>query len=293
MLRSALFCPANNRKILNKTASLRPDAFIYDLEDAVTASAKITARDTLIEFLSSNPLPQPEASRATVAVRVNCPLTTDWGEDDIAKFSGQAIVNTLVLPKVETTKSINTAIAIINENRNPEYSAINIWAMIETARGVLNAEIICDHTLVEAIVFGSNDLTKDLKAVHMADRSPLLFSMSKCVLAARASGKHVIDGVFNDFKDEVSFRESCIMGRNMGFDGRSLIHPSQINPANMAYSPSKRDIEEAKETVSAWAAALSEGKSLAVVRGKLVEELHFLEAQDLLDRATFIEQMEE
>jgi (3S)-malyl-CoA thioesterase len=290
LLRSALFCPGNNIKVLNKSASLRPDAFIFDLEDAVTSGSKAAARDTLNNFLSvREPNPCESASRATLAVRVNCPLSTEWGADDIAVFSRQPGVDTVVLPKVESVESINRALTIIKENRDPEHKAINIWAMIETAKGVLKSELVCEHNSVEAIVFGSNDLTRDLRAVHTPDRAALQFSMSMCILAARANRKFVIDGVFNDFRDDFNFVQTCIMGNNMGFDGRSLIHPCQIDPANASYSPSESEIQCATELVAAWKQAVSEGKSLAVVNGKLVEELHFLEAQELLGRANYIQ----
>ncbi|CAM9485283.1 unnamed protein product [Ectocarpus fasciculatus] len=280
LLRSALFCPANNQKILTKTAVLRPDAFIYDLEDAVTSAAKDDARATLAAYFDA--AQRESSTHPIVAVRVNCPLRTPWGAADIATFSKVKHIHSIVLPKVENTEAIEAVMSIVRVNRSPEDRPISIWAMVETARGVLNAEAVAAHPVVDTLVFGSNDLTKDIRALHTADRAPLLFSMSKCVLAARAEGKFVLDGVFNDIKNDSGFRDSCVMGRRYGFDGKTLIHPSQIGPTNDSFSPSQEDIEKAKHIVSAWETATAEGRTVAVVNGQLVEELHVIEAKDLL-----------
>ena len=287
LLRSALFCPANNNKILFKTATLRPDALIYDLEDAVTSDVKVAARSNLVEFLARNI--ESEQRRPTITVRVNCPLTTEWGAQDLADVSNLCCIDAFVLPKVESVESIRMAMDIIQRSSGRMGRTVSIWAMIETAKGVLDVEGVCADNAVEGILLGSNDLTKDLRARKSTNYSPLLFSMSKCILAARAHKKFVLDGVHNDIKDNKGFLESCTMARDMGFDGKSLIHPLQLEPANDIFSPSVAEISHAKEVVSAWSSALSEGKTLAVVNGSLVEELHYQEAKDLLELASFIE----
>lgn len=279
LLRSVLFCPANNRKVLAKSSLLQADAFIYDLEDAVTASAKDTARSSLSEFFSRGLLP----THRTIAVRVNCPINTPWGVQDIEALAGCKVIDTLVIPKVETLESIEKTLLIAKFHRDPSIGPLGIWAMIETARGVLRAEVVASHHSVYALVFGSNDLTKDIRALHRADRSPILFSMSQCILAARAYKKCVLDGVYNDFKDDTGFAESCAAGRSYGFDGKTLIHPNQISVANEAYSPSPYDIEMAQKIIVAWEVAVAEGKTVAVVDGKMVEELHVSEAKEILD----------
>jgi citrate lyase beta subunit len=285
LLRSALFCPADKLKVLQKTASLKADVFIYDLEDAVHSSSKITARDTLVTYLNDR---NAEATlvnqyKPLLVARVNCPITTPWGRDDLLRVSQLNNIDAILLPKVESINTINTCDDIIqNHIDNPK--KIPIWAMIETAKGVLKSEFIAEHESIQCLVFGSNDLTKDIKAKNV-NSYPLLFSMSKCVLAARAAKKFVIDGVYMNIKNSNGLKESCVHGKNLGFDGKSIIHPDQIGTTNEIFSPSDDEINYATSVISAWNQARADGKSLTVLDGKLIEELHVEEARDIIEYA--------
>ena len=273
LLRSVLFCPADKDKVLLKSVNLVADAIVYDLEDAVSPQKKVVARELVSSFLSK------QKTTRTRVVRVNCPLSTSWGRDDLRVISSLSI-DALILPKVESGDSVELANEIIRQYRG---SNIPIWTMIETAKGVLNAPMIAQHSSVECLVFGSNDLTKDLRAKQTPTREPLLFSMCQCILAARAAGKRVLDGVHVEFSDLSGLEQSCHQGRALGFDGKTLIHPSQIDAANAAYSPSNAEVDHARRVVEGWRQAEEAGLGVAVVDGKMVEALHAQEAQLVLE----------
>jgi citrate lyase beta subunit len=276
LLRSVLFCPADREKILAKSLTVRPDAFVFDLEDAVSAVSKAKARDILANFLTKD-----FNSAATCTVRVNCPMQTQWGKDDIRTIASIPQVQAIVLPKVDNVAVIEQSLQSIRSARNDN---IAIWAMIETPRGVLNSASIAGHSSVECLVFGSNDLTKELRAMHTPAREPLLFSMSKCILAARSELKRVVDGVYMDINDLDGLAKVSKQGRDLGFDGKSIIHPSHIDTVNAAFSPSSDDVAWAKKVLTAWEKK-GDGVSLAVVDGKLVEELHVREAEQIIEFA--------
>mmetsp|Transcript_11719 Transcript_11719/g.17754 ORF Transcript_11719/g.17754 Transcript_11719/m.17754 type:complete len:289 (-) Transcript_11719:38-904(-) len=279
LLRSALFCPGDKHKALKKASTLPCDGIVFDLEDAVGPDNKITARDTVATFLNI------EQFNATRVVRINCPKTTEWGEEDMEIISQVDNIDAVVLPKVEDIETIEFAEYLMGSRKIP------LWTMIETAKGVLRADAIASHPSVHCLVFGSNDLSKDLRAKQTPSREPLLYSMSQCILSARAHGKMVLDGVHMDLKDNDGLVASCVQGRSLGFDGKTLIHPSQIAAANDAYSPSEEEISHARRVVNAWKEAKEAGKSLAVVDGKLVEELHVEQAFNVLKEAELIENM--
>jgi len=279
LLRSVLFAPTDKWKTMEKAASMEVDAIVYDLEDSVAIEKKEVARTHLREFLqnafyigqnSNSMLRHPY-----VTVRVNCPLTTIHGWDDVAMINSLSnfhVVKAVVLPKVRDVASLT---AVLSSLTRP----LPIWAMIETAQGVVNVEPISLCGSVEAVVFGSNDFTKDIKAKCIEfGRLPLYYSMSKCVVAARAADKAVIDGVFMDLNDLEGFKRDCLLGKSFGFDGKSLIHPNQILLANSVFSPSLEEVNYARRVISAYAKAREDGKSLAVLDGKLIEYLHVQEA---------------
>jgi citrate lyase beta subunit len=230
-----------------------------------------------------------------VVLRVNCPLTTEWGMDDIAKIvnhkynrDGKEVeiasqLSAVVLPKVSNIDALNEIIA---SSLLPD--SMPLWAMIETPQGVLNVESIAAHDRIECLVLGLNDLTMELGAKHTADRLPMLYSASRILLAARANGKAAIDGVHMTLGDDVGLEAACVQGRAMGFDGKSLIHPSQIAITNEHFSPSLQEVNHAKDIIDAYNTAISEGKSLAVLEGKLIEALHVEEANTLLEKASLI-----
>jgi citrate lyase beta subunit len=258
---------------------LQADAFIYDLEDAVSPSNKSIARSNLVTFLTSRNI----TSQQHRVIRVNCPFATEWGMDDVAALSSFSNIHSILLPKVENADMIHETVRLINSHRPDNLTNISVWAMIETAKGVLNAASIAKHS--ECLVFGSNDLTREIRSKHTVTREPLLYSMSHTILAARSERKRVVDGVHNVIQDTTGLERSCVQGRELGFDGKTVIHPSQIDTANRVYSPSEADIEYASRVISAYEKAQQEGKSLAVVDGKLVEALHVQDSYDIIEQA--------
>lgn len=275
LLRSVLFCPADKDRALVKAIGLPTDAIVFDLEDAVSPNNKLYARQSICNFLNSHP------SRPARIVRVNCPLTTEWGKEDLKAVANLSI-DGVILPKVENSESIKYAVDIIDQFRK---QMLPIWTMIETAKGVQNSAIIARDPGVHCLVFGSNDLTKDIRAKHTPGREPLLYSMSQCIIAARSERKLVLDGVHIDINDLDGLLASCIQGRNLGFDGKTLIHPNQVSTANAAYSPSAAEIEMSRKIVEAWNIAKRENKGVVTVDGTLVEALHMEQAQLILDMA--------
>jgi citrate lyase beta subunit len=282
LLRSVLFCPGNREKVLLKSLTLPADCFVYDLEDAVSPKEKANARNIVNQFASTH----LSSLRASCVVRVNCPRTTEWGSDDLTAVAQLPAVDAIVLPKVEDQSIIDQANEIIQKHRPSELPPLPIWTMIETPKGVLNSYDIAKHPLVHCLVFGSNDLTKELRAKHTFSREPLLFSMSQCILAARAERKRVLDGVHINLTDDVGLAASCEQGRNLGFDGKTLIHPNQVLVANDAYSPSSEEVQSALEIVAAWEAASTDGKGGVIsLNGKMIEYLHVEQAMIVISEA--------
>lgn len=275
--RSVLYIPASNARALEKAQTLPADAIIFDLEDAVAPAEKPAARATLAQALMADYGP-----RARI-VRVNG-LDTDWGRDDIAAFAAHAGADALLLPKVSAPADLDAAHALAPQKP--------LWAMMETPLGMLNAAQIAGHPALAGMVMGTNDLAKDLGARHRADRLGLQTGLGLCLLAARAHGRVIVDGVFNAFKDEAGLLQECAQGRDMGFDGKTLIHPAQLAVANAAFSPSPDDIDLARRQIAAFDAALAAGQAVAVVDGKIVENLHIVTAKALLAKAGAIEAME-
>jgi citrate lyase subunit beta / citryl-CoA lyase len=275
LLRSVLFCPGDKDRALIKAIGLPADAIVFDLEDAVGPNNKLSARQSVCKFLNSH------TGKPARIVRVNCPLTTEWGKDDL-KAVANLPIDALILPKVENSDAISYAVDVIGQQSK---NTLPIWTMIETAKGVLNSAKIARDPNVHCLVFGSNDLTKDIRAKHTATREPLIFSMSQCILAARAEGKRVLDGVHIDINDLDGLAASCVQGRNLGFDGKTLIHPNQVDTANAAYSPSAAEIELSNKIIEAWNVAKREKKGVVTVDGRLVEALHVEQAQLVLEMA--------
>ena len=282
-----LFTPAELRKSFDKCISGSSDCIIFDLEDSVHPDRKSLARSTILDYFSSKTTKTYDSRKQkTIVVRINCPWTTPWGRSDIDMIqelllktnSSSRNIDALVLPKVGDLENINSLTSLFVEKN----IQLPIWAMIETAKGVMNVDDIASSNHVETLVFGLNDLTKDLKSKHVANRQPLLYSMSKVILAARAYQKYVIDGVHLDVNDSEGLKDTCIQGRDLGFDGKSLIHPNQIEITNKCFSPSQEDIDHAKRVVNAYDDAVIHGKSMCVVDGKLVEKLHVDQAREIL-----------
>mmetsp|Transcript_19237 Transcript_19237/g.18573 ORF Transcript_19237/g.18573 Transcript_19237/m.18573 type:complete len:299 (-) Transcript_19237:677-1573(-) len=284
LARTVLFTPSDRESAMRKAiTSLNADVVVFDLEDAVSPHRKKIARQNVINLLSNGPI-----SRCEVVVRVNCPRTTEWGADDIKEISN-CFISSLILPKVEESSTVDKVSQLLRES-NSRFSSL--WCMIETPKGVQNVDAIADLPNVQSLVFGSNDLTKELKAKHTYSREPLLYSMSKCILAARASGIQVIDGVHMNINDEKGLIDSCIQGKNLGFDGKSLIHPNQIKMTNKLFSPSEEDIENAYRMIEQYELALRDGKGVMLMDDKLVEQLHVDHAKLLISEYENIMRME-
>ena len=282
-LRSVLYIPGSNERALNKAPSLAADALIFDLEDAVAPVAKEQARKSVIKVLA-----EKEFGRRQVVIRVNA-LASHWGYDDlvaVAKSGATAVL----LPKVESGDMIRQAEVILQNEGAPDDLAI--WCMMETPRGMLNAEEIASASpRIRAIVMGTSDLAKDLGAAHTKERLPFLTSFGLCLLAARAADVAIIDGVHLDLEDGEGFINSCKQGFELGFDGKTLIHPKTIASANEAFSPSQNDIAMAEKIIQAHKEAIARGEGIVVVNGKLIENLHVEGARRMLLLANSIEQL--
>lgn len=272
--RSVLYMPANNQRALEKAKTLSADALIFDLEDAVAPDQKASARDTLLTALNHGGYGNRE-----IAVRINA-LATGWGHDDAVAVAGTS-VHAICVPKIETAEQVREVAAVIGNHGAPHTMAI--WAMIETPLGVLNArEIANAHPRLKVLIMGTSDLAKDLRVPHTPDRLGFITSLGLCVLAARAQGLDILDGVDLDLSGGESFRAICQQGRTLGFDGKTLIHPNQIAAANEIFGPSAAAIEHARRVLAVWHEAERAGAGVAVLDGKLVENLHAEEAQRLL-----------
>lgn len=274
--RSVIYVPASNARALEKAQSLAADAIIFDLEDAVAPAEKAAARATLAQALGAD-----YGTRARL-VRING-LGTPWGHADLMAFAAHSGADALVLPKVNTAADLDAAHALAQKP---------LWAMMETAHGMLNAAAIAAHPALRGMVMGTNDLANELGSRHRSDRLALQTGLGLCVLAARAHGRIIVDGVFNAFKDYRGLAAECEQGRDMGFDGKTLIHPAQLAIANAAFSPSDQDIDLARRQIDAFDAALTGGQAVAVVDGRIVENLHIVTAKALLAKAGAIAAME-
>ena len=278
--RSVLYMPGANTRALEKAKSLPADSLILDLEDAVAPDAKAQARENIRAALATG------FGHREAVVRING-LNTQWGLDDLKAFADTK-ADAILLPKVESASQIREVASLLKQF-NP-VSTMKIWAMIETPLAIFKLpEIASSHPMLEALVLGTSDLVKDLHARHTPSRVETQTALSLSVLAARAHQLCVLDGVHLSLDDEDGLRQSCTQGRDMGFDGKTLIHPSQIALANQIFGPSLEEIDEARQRITAYEAAISSGAGIAVLHGKLVEELHIQDAKRILALANAIE----
>ncbi len=271
--RSVLYIPASNERAMEKVKSLPVDAIIFDLEDAVAVDAKVDARAGLGDVLATGVF----GGRMKI-VRING-FDTEWGEAD-AKAVAAMNCDAVLLPKVETTAQLDALAAITGD--------MPIWAMMETPRGMLNAAELAAHPKLTGFVMGTNDLAKDLNTRFRPDRLPMMAGLGLCLLAAKAEGVVIVDGVYNAFKDGEGLLVECDQGRDMGFDGKTLIHPAQVEIANRAFAPTEEEIDLARRQIAAFEDAEAAGKGVAVVDGKIVENLHVATARDILAKADAI-----
>ncbi len=269
--RSVLYVPGANARAIEKARALDADALILDLEDAVAPAAKVEARARVVEALAAGGFGPRE-----LAVRVNG-LATPWGAGDLAAV-GRAGADAVVLPKVESAAEVHAAEAALAAAGAPD--GLALWCMIETPRGVLaSAEIARASPRLACLVAGTSDLVKDLGARHTPGRLEVLTSLGLIVLAARAAGLAALDGVHLELADDAGLEASCRQGRDLGFDGKTLIHPRTIAAANRAFAPDAGELEEARRVIAAHAAAEAAGQGVVVVDGRLVEALHVAAAR--------------
>lgn len=269
--RSVLYLPASNDRALTKAAELPADALILDLEDAVAPDDKLAARARLPAILAERRYGERE-----VVVRVNG-LDTPWGEDDL-RVLATAGADALLLPKIDGPDDIQATAERLEQADAP--AGLTLWGMLETPSGVLNAAAIAAHSRVRVLVMGNEDLAKALRVDAGGERGGLLHAMSHCVLAVRASGREILDGVYTTLDDEAGLQSVCEQGRALGFDGKTLIHPRQIGTANRVFGPSPEAIEQARRIVEDWDHA--SGRGVIVVDGRMIEWLHVAEARRLL-----------
>ena len=279
--RSILYMPGSNARALEKAKSLKADGYIFDLEDAVAPDAKQVARENIVKAIREN-----DYGNREIVIRVNA-IGTPWVHDDI-KAACEVGPDAILIPKVEDGETINTIHNLIMGFDAPK--TMKIWAMIETPNGVLNAqEIAGSDDILECLVMGTSDLVNDLGARHTVDRAPLYYSLGHAVLAARTTGVSIIDGVHLDLNDDDGYRASCVQGRDFGFDGKSLIHPKQIDMANRIFGPDEDEVDQANQIIAAYEDALSKGDGIALLDGKLIENLHVENAKRTLHMAKIIE----
>ena len=282
--RSALYMPGSNGRALEKGRALAADVLILDLEDAVADEAKDGARQTIADALAEGGYGNRE-----ILLRTNG-LTTPSGHGDLV-FAASQPLHGVLLPKVESGDIVRRAEAILDEHGAS--SDMAIWCMIETPRGVLAAEEIARSSpRLAGFVLGTNDLAKDLHCLHTPDRLPMVTALGLTILAARAHGLALLDGVYADLNDLEGFEKSCVQGLEFGFDGKSLIHPKTLEIANRVFSPAEEEIAWARKISAAFEEAKAEGKGVLQVDGKLVEALHVSEAQRLISLADQIAALE-
>ncbi|MGA0840055.1 MAG: HpcH/HpaI aldolase/citrate lyase family protein [Pseudomonadales bacterium] len=268
-----LFMPGANTRAMNKARELACDGVILDLEDAVALDAKAEARAQVVATLRAGGFGHRE-----LIVRVNA-LDTPWGFQDLAALSGLPI-DGLVFPKVETTEQVDR---IVSATDGAGLGTLPLWFMIETPRGVLDVRAIAERSpRLAVLVMGTSDLVKEMRASHVPDRANLSFALQRCLLVARATGVDILDGVHLDFRNESAFRAVCEQGRAMGFDGKTLIHPGQIEIANEIFGFDEAAVSHATRVLETWAAAQAAGKGVAELDGKLIENLHAADAERVL-----------
>jgi len=281
--RSILYIPGSNPRALEKGRTLAADGLILDLEDAVAPDTKKTARDRIAGAISEGGY-----GRRELIVRTNG-LDSAWGADDLRAAATMG-ADAVLLPKVESAEMVKAAEAALDAAGGP--SALPIWCMMETPLGMLRAEQIAfASSRVRGFVMGTSDLAKDLRAAHTPDRLPFITSLGLCVLAARAAGIPILDGVHLDLDDKSGFETACKQGLELGFDGKTLIHPKTIETANQVFSPSDNEIEWSKRIIVAHAEAEQQGVGVVVIEGRLIENLHVESAKRLVTLAEAIVEM--
>lgn len=268
--RSVLYMPAANERALEKAKTIAADAIIFDLEDAVAPDAKESARPNAVAAASSG-----EYGHRELTIRCNG-LDTPWGADDLRAAAGSG-ASAVVVPKVGSVAYLDEISAILDGAGAAE--SLKIWAMIETPAAIFDVRAIAAHPRVAVLVMGTNDLAREIRSrLGAADRHPLVPHLATALLAAREAGKVILDGVYNDVKDLDGFRSECVQGMELGFDGKTLIHPGQVDITNEVWAPTEAEVTHARKVIDAFDEGLREGKGVVTVDGRMIENLHVANA---------------
>lgn len=269
--RSVLYMPGANARALEKAKTIPADSLILDTEDSVAPDQKAAAREQVAAAAASG-----EYGRREVTIRVNG-LDTEWHADDL-RSAAAAGPDAVVVPKVSSVEDVIAIERALEAAGAPDRTTI--WAMLETPQAIVNAVAIAAASQrLSVLVMGTNDLAKELRAALVPGRQPLAFGLGQCLLAARLAGKAILDGVFNDITDSDGFLAECRQGAEMGFDGKTLIHPSQVEPTNETFRPSAADVEHAHRVIDAFEAAERDGRGVVTVDGRMIENLHVANAR--------------
>ena len=272
--RSALYMPGSNARALEKARTLPADVLILDLEDAVAPERKAEAREQVRAAIAAGGY-----GRRELLVRANA-LDTPWGEEDLRVFAN-AGADGIVLAKVSSPADVLQAVRILGQAGAPD--SLPLWIMAETARCILDIDAIAGaHPRLAGVLLGTTDLARELRVRHAPQRLGFIATLNLCVLAARAHGLDVLDGVHLDLEDDAGLRRACEQGRDLGFDGKTLIHPRQLEAANAVFAPAADELERAREIIAAWQEASARGSAVVVVGGRLVENMHVAEAERLI-----------
>jgi len=277
--RSVLYMPAANERAVEKAKTIPADAIIFDLEDAVAPDAKPMARDRAVAAVQSG-----EYGNRELTIRCNG-LDTEWGAADIAAAGG-AEPSAVVIPKVDSVVAVDEVSKRLDAAGAT--ADVAIWPMIETPTAIFNVREIAAHPRVAVLIMGTNDLAKELRSPIVPGRHPLLTHLATSLLAAREARKVILDGVYNDVKNTDGFAAECMQGMEMGFDGKTLIHPSQVDPANETWAPSADEVEHAGRVIQAFDEAVAAGKGVVTVDGRMIENLHVDNARRVLAVAAAI-----
>jgi citrate lyase subunit beta/citryl-CoA lyase len=286
--RSALYMPGSNARALEKAKTIPADALIFDLEDSVAPDAKVSAREQVCDAVKAGGYGGRE-----VVIRVNA-LETPWGTDDLIAACGAA-PDAILVPKVVHSGDIISAAKILQSVHAPD--KVRLWAMIETPMAILNARTIAATAVYKenrlcCFVMGTNDLIKESRARALHDRFAVVPWLAMTLVAARAYRLDILDGVYNDFRDEEGLRDECEKGRILGMDGKTLIHPSQVGPCNEIFSPTEEEVDWSRQIIDAFGRPENSNKGVIVVDGHMVERLHFAMAQRTVAIADQIRDME-
>ena len=271
--RSVLYMPSSNERALEKARSIPCDALILDLEDAVAPDAKAQARDNAVAAARSGAYGHRE-----VTIRCNG-LDTPWGSDDLAAAAGSG-ASAVVIPKVGSRSELDEVAHRLDAAGAP--TELAIWAMIETPTALLDIRPIARHDRVAVLVMGTNDLVKELRLGTPPDRAPLVPHLATALVGAREAGKVILDGVYNDVRDADGFLVEARQGRDLGFDGKTLVHPSQVDPTNEVWAPTEAQVDHARRVIEAFEEAEAEGRGVITVDGRMIENLHVDEARRVL-----------